>query len=248
MPNPGKAGDRLRISARQYNSAVKAGEAHNASQLSRTCDRVYRPLPAGQVWLKNTTANDRARFEILGLGDPLFTPTENADEFKSSIAFKGAAPSFASHFGGLFFVLLEPISAGDVGLAIIQGIANVQIDVKDADHEFADIEDAATDTLRSYCAGSARILWKESGTGDKWARVLLGAMSVKLWRFTLNAAFSGSPSTAAADLLNMDGTDTGQDVTVRDELDVFSADLGNGDAGYCCQVGTLYHAIQAPCP
>lgn len=241
-------GQRLRFKAADWNAALDAAEAHKARVLSRSRIAAPGDITPGVVTLKNTTGADRSRFEVLGLDDPIFTPTENLVEFKNAVAFDGVAPAFATHFGGLFAVLLKPLAAGAIGPAMVQGVCNVQIDVQAAAHQFADIEDAASDTLRSYTAGSARILWKEAGTGDKWARVLLGAMSVKLWRFTLNAAFAGSPPTAAADLLNMDGTDTTEDVTIRDELSIFSADLGNGDAGYCVQLGTIYHAIQAPCP
>jgi len=246
---PVKPGDRLKISAADWNAAVAAGRAHALRALAGGAfsPNTWRQSP-GLIILKNTSVNDRNRFEILGLGDPLFTPTENANEFKNSIAFKGVALTFASHFGGLFAVLLEPLPSGKTGMAIVQGVTTVQVNVQVATHQFADIDANSAARLRSYSAGSARILWKEAGTGAKWARVLLGAMSVKLWRFTLNADFSGSPPTAAADLLNMDGTDAGFDVTVRDELSIFSADLVNGSAGYCVQLGTLYHAIQAPCP
>lgn len=71
---------------------------------------------------------------------------------------------------------------------------------------------------------------------------------MRLWRFTLNEAFSGSPPAAAADLLYMNGTDTGDDVTIQDYLSIFSSDLTTADAGYCLQQGDVYIAIQAPCP
>ncbi len=66
------------------------------------------------------------------------------------------------------------------------------------------------------------------------------------WRFTLNEAFSGGD--AAGDILEMDGTDTGDDMDIEDPLAIFSSDLGNGDAGICFQQGGVYYAVQAPCP
>lgn len=84
--------------------------------------------------------------------------------------------------------------------------------------------------------------------GRQWWIMFACGQPRKFWRFTLNESFSGSPSAAGADLLELDGTDTGQDVTVYDYLDVFSADLTTDDVGYCVQQGDIYLAIQAPCP
>lgn len=66
-----------------------------------------------------------------------------------------------------------------------------------------------------------------------------------LFRYTLNAGWSSG--SAAADLLLMDGTDTGTDITLKDPLSVFSTQSTN-DAGYCILWGGDYYAIQAPCP
>jgi hypothetical protein len=65
-----------------------------------------------------------------------------------------------------------------------------------------------------------------------------------LWRFSLNEDMDGGD--AAADLIELDGTDTGRDVTVSDPEDAFD-DLANGDTGYCFQQGDLFIVIQAPC-
>jgi hypothetical protein len=83
---------------------------------------------------------------------------------------------------------------------------------------------------------------------DKWIIRRDRGKIVALWRFQLNSSFSGTPSTADADLLELDGADTERDVTIYDYLDVFSADLTTGDVGYCIQQGDIYVAIQAPCP
>jgi hypothetical protein len=68
---------------------------------------------------------------------------------------------------------------------------------------------------------------------------------VSLYRFTLNEDFVSG--TADADILNMDGTDTGIDANVQDPLNIFST-IGNGDAGLCLLQNGSYYIIQAPCP
>jgi hypothetical protein len=50
----------------------------------------------------------------------------------------------------------------------------VKVDVTDEDHGYADVTDADATKLTSVSRGSAQILWKESGTGLKWATVRLG--------------------------------------------------------------------------
>jgi hypothetical protein len=66
-----------------------------------------------------------------------------------------------------------------------------------------------------------------------------------LYRFTLNASLA--LGTADADILNMDGTDTTIDATVRDPLGIFSS-LTTDDAGLCLLQEGKYYVIQAPCP
>jgi hypothetical protein len=68
---------------------------------------------------------------------------------------------------------------------------------------------------------------------------------VSLWRFTLNEAWTAGA--ADADILQMDGTDTGTDAGVLDPLGIFST-LESGDAGLCLLQGGNYYVIQAPCP
>ena len=95
---------------------------------------------------------------------------------------------------------------------------------------------ASGDTGCACYEGTAttwRILWMEGGTRP-----------ARLWRFTLNADISGG--TAAADLLELDGTDTGVDVTVTDVNGKF-AGLKNTCYGLCIEQvdadGDLLYAI-----
>ena len=69
--------------------------------------------------------------------------------------------------------------------------------------------------------------------------------STSLFRFTLNASLS--TGTADADILEMDGTDTGTDADVLDPLGIFSS-LTTGYPGLCIMQAGIYYVIQAPCP
>ena len=70
----------------------------------------------------------------------------------------------------------------------------------------------------------------------------------RLYRFTLNATLASG--TADADILEMDGTDTNIDATVRDPLGIFADLTTVGDAGLCLYQDGKYYVIQAPraCP
>jgi hypothetical protein len=68
----------------------------------------------------------------------------------------------------------------------------------------------------------------------------------KLYRFTLNESLA--TGTADADILIMDGTDTGIDADVLDPLGIFAALVNVDDAGLCILQGGSYYVIQAACP
>ena len=73
-----------------------------------------------------------------------------------------------------------------------------------------------------------------------------GSGGVTLYRFTLNASLASG--TADADILNMDGTDTGLDEDVLDPLGIFASLTSVGDAGLCLLQNGSYYVIQAVCP
>ncbi len=69
-----------------------------------------------------------------------------------------------------------------------------------------------------------------------------------LWRFTLNENMGATTTNEGeADILHMDGTDTGKDLNVIDRLAIFSS-LTSGTAGLCLEQGGEFHIIQSGCP
>lgn len=69
---------------------------------------------------------------------------------------------------------------------------------------------------------------------------------LNLYRFTLNASLA--TGTADADILEMDGTDTGLDEDVLDPLGIFAALTAVDSAGLCIYQDGKYYVIQAACP
>jgi len=137
----------------------------------------FHPLQRnpGLVYVKNESGYDVARLGILGLSDDvLFDHADNADEFIGRPTLTGTTPTTASH-SGTFVIAQVPIVAGRPGLALLAGVTAVQLNVGDADHEYADVRNNDRTELDTGDGGAAQILYKESGTGSgKWALVLLG--------------------------------------------------------------------------
>jgi len=192
-----KPGDPLVIPAATFNTFVDAAQDFLRRQrdIGRT-PAAERP-PFETVLLKNASGADRGRFDVLGIDGPVFTPTDSLETFTNGIALVGVTPT-AAHAGN-FAVLVEPIQAGQIGRACILGACPVKVNVVSASDTFADVEPGVTTRLKSGSSGAAaRILWKESGTGEKWAVVRLGnpaggalAVPVKLTASLGGGAYTG---------------------------------------------------------
>ena len=74
----------------------------------------------------------------------------------------------------MFVVLAEPIASVKIGRAYIGGVCLAKVNVTDAGHAYATITDGEEAYLTSAASGPVQILWKEAGTGQKWAQIRLG--------------------------------------------------------------------------
>lgn len=167
-----RAGEPLKPSARVWNDMVDVTQAYRLG--------VANGVPGPRGWtnpeliqIRNDSLTDRSQYEILNIGEPLITPTQNLASFKYQPVFKGTEPSATD--AGKFAVLLEPIRRNKIGWARTTGMLRCQLQVYHPQHPYADIDSSAgIFTLSSNWYGGAEILWKESGTGLKWASVRLG--------------------------------------------------------------------------
>lgn len=105
--------------------------------------------------------------EIVVLGAPVFLPGANLAAFKQNVVLKGTAPVSTSR--GKFGVVLGATPVGKLGRVATSGTIAVQVNVVDALHTHADVTPSVINSLTSGFAGTAEILWKESGTGLNWA-------------------------------------------------------------------------------
>ena len=168
-----RKGDPLSFPASAFNAFVGAAEFTEATKRSGGGHFTPQFRQAGIVRVKNDSGADRDRFNVLGIDGPIFTPTDNEDTFKNQVALTGVVPDEDYHVGK-FVILLEPIPDGKIGLACLDGVCPVKLDVQDEGHEYADVADAEAGRLKSGLRGAAQILWKEFGTGEKWAVIRLG--------------------------------------------------------------------------
>ena len=173
-----QSGDPLNIPAATYNAFVAAAKAHAGQGPSRTVPKTANVM-GSTVPFKNTTSLALPRFSILCIDSPIFTPSENLAEFQNNIAFNGVAPTGNYWHIANFGILDVPLKPDEIGPAVVHGLTPVKVEVlqDEETYQFAGVvtaNPARTDALKvQFLNWGARILWRESGLGIKWAIVRL---------------------------------------------------------------------------
>ncbi len=211
------SGEKLQIPASTYNAFVDAAQANIAQNNFLT--ESSKNGESRKVIVQNNSGGNLDKFEILGIDSPLIDPDENETDFQNRITLIGVTPedgsggSGSDDHRGKFIVLQEPIPDGDIGRGIISGETIVKINVVDEDHKYADVTDATSTYLTSSDSGSARILWKESGTGVVWAYVRIGN-NVSILFGTVASPPSSGEAEVTLQKVNDDGSKTSLDITI----------------------------------
>jgi len=168
-----QSGDPLVVPAQAYNAFIDAAKdfRQRTQHLGQTATPGYRS--AGIVLVKNESGDDRQRFDILGLGDPIFLPDAGAaaeQSFKNAVALRGEMPDATLH-EGKFVILAEPLAAGAIGRAYLAGVTAVRLRLEDSAQQVAraEIIDADAAALQPATDGAAQVLWHQQQTGDVWA-------------------------------------------------------------------------------
>lgn len=177
-------GDRLNISATEFNAMLSAAKAFAGGDVTgAVSDRGTLRDPC-IVLIRNDSGGDRNQYDILGITGPAFDPVDRENSFLHSpqIVLTAATPSAASH-RGRFCVLLEPVKKDGLARACILGTVIAKIDVGSADAGLtsADVSDADATCLRADPSGAAAILWRAAGTGKVWAVIRIGNAADPLW-------------------------------------------------------------------
>jgi hypothetical protein len=138
-------------------------------------------------------------YPIVRLTTVLTTPTENTSTVYDAPTFNALKPD--ADTGSGFAVIQGPSDNSAIAPAMVLGDTWCKVDVQDTDDEYAtSINDDCT-KLKSSPDSGARILWKESGTGEKWAVVRLRGSSEEV----LTTAF-GMVTTTVTKATSIDGT------------------------------------------
>ena len=173
-----RPGDPLRIPARAYNAFVDAALETKRRQQDRRAGELWDGgrsfIGGGVVAVRNDSGADLDRYHALAIDGPLFAPDDDGPEksFQNRLAFKGITPTDTTRAGS-FAIAREPIPQGEVGLCVVHGVTPARILIEDEEHAFAEVARDET-VLTSVGSGSAAILWKEEGVGEKWALVEVG--------------------------------------------------------------------------
>ncbi len=164
------AGDKLRISASTYNALV---EMLHDWQLSKGKTGIKgESLNDNIILVKNSTGADLQTFAVVAIDGVVFDPATAAKQFRENPVLNCITPTSATA-AGKFAVLAESIPAGKIGHAWASGTCNVKVNIIDEAHSFADLK-SGENILESGESGTAQILYKEDGTGEKWAVIRFG--------------------------------------------------------------------------
>lgn len=165
-------GDPLVISATSFNTLMDVAKLYRAGGIggSRGASRSGRD--SGIVLIENTTDDDfqiRSPMRITGLAIQPETDDDSellANQVLAGGAMLGEADPLA--------VVLDRIPAHGIGRAQISGACAVRLRIEAESHRGA-IPYWLCDSkqFQTVGAGGYPILWKESGTGDKWGVILL---------------------------------------------------------------------------
>lgn len=136
--------------------------------------------PSSLIWVKNASAVDVAAGDVLGLGAPVISPTDDIEQFKTRIAFTGAVPSTSTPHYDNYGVVQEPADKSDgYCRCVVAGLTFVKLNITHASDLYCEIANNISTYLTTGALGSSRILWKSGGTGstDKWGLVRVGEPS-----------------------------------------------------------------------
>jgi hypothetical protein len=183
------AGDPLRkvapgaplvIPAAAYNAFIDAVRELKSMQTSGP-EALKAGLPHSNiVRCVNQVGAEILQYGVVGLDDPVTTcDSADANTVQTFSAndrlFKAVVPTVANHADRFALAMFSvENNAEAIGSFAVAGIYPCKVDVTNEAHVFATVKEGSIEMLASADSGLAQILWKEPGTGTKWATVRLG--------------------------------------------------------------------------
>lgn len=133
-------------------------------------------LSANEILVYNNSGYDIVRYGILAIeGVKILPDTQGLSEFQRRPVLSGILPNWTYQSDGKFVVCLEPIKKDAIGAAAISGITVASVTIQNETDGYADVFGSGMQSLVSCTSGACQILYKEAGTGTKWAIVRFGS-------------------------------------------------------------------------
>lgn len=173
---PGEpVGQRLQ-SASQFNTFVDASRWVRDHAASVGESGLPVRLPPGVVRVQNSSTQLIGQYRAVGISGVVIDPEESDQpgHFATHPVFAGRIPTTAD--AGKFAITLEPIDVGEIGFAVVVGVVCCLVNVVAESDPRCDFDDEADDAtiLKTGPIGAGEILYKEGGTGEKWALIRIG--------------------------------------------------------------------------
>lgn len=169
-------GQRVSIPAEAWNAMLDAAKAFRGGAPDvGTGSGASLPGVEHALMLRNDSGKDVAQYGVLGIGAPLteYATGAAASEFlRNPRKMVGEDPLTTDH-EKRFAIALSACPSGKMIACGIAGVYPCKVDVQLESHEYATVADNDVTQLESADTGQAFILWKEAGTGTKWALVWL---------------------------------------------------------------------------
>ena len=133
------------------------------------------PPPNNEIAVFNDTGEDiNTMFPVLRLYEAAYKPADEILALSAGVHMLGKKPDTSTVTDLKFAILQGPAQEDQIVPAIYNGPSWVKLDVTDDSLDHAEPIDGDATKLKASSSGVV-ILWKETGVGEKWAIVLLGA-------------------------------------------------------------------------
>jgi hypothetical protein len=174
-----RAGQPLAIDADTWNALIDGAKAARANaapgQKASAVALPVHPSLTCLVKYDESSIETLPAHSVVTLGDSLIALSGDDGDphgVNRRPAFTLGTPTGP---GSLVAVTLEPIQGQAIGRAVVSGLVVAVVDVSDEDHTRAVPIAGDTDKFESGDSGGYPIVYQESGTGEVYAVILLGA-------------------------------------------------------------------------
>jgi len=170
-----RSGAPLVIPAAAYNAFVDAAADLRARERNAVADPRRDLNQCGVVLVRNDSAADLPAYHALAIAGPLVEPGDQERTFQGRTPLIGELATEDSPPLS-FVVAQEPVAPDVLGRCVMHGVTPARVNVLDEIDATCELRASET-LLTTSPLGGAPILWKEPGTGEKWAVIELGRPS-----------------------------------------------------------------------